>query len=249
MNMMTPPAASFQEVVRSFVDLRAFAAAPEAGITTPETGDLWLSSRRLLPVPEGEVAISALSLDGGSGSVQALAADEFVLVLEGELSISTTATTKLAPSRSAVLPAGLSFDWAAKPGTIAIVMRCNGDAAGARDIVEVDFDGERTPSSPPAPDVLLTETPACRNHTDYLSQTGEFKVGTWESTPYHRSAIDYVHYELMLLLDGEVEFEDAFSGETRTFREGDVFVMIQGARCSWKHTGFCAKQYAIYRPN
>lgn len=249
MTSTTSAPAAFQDVVRSFVDLRAFAADPRAGLPVTEKGDAWLSSRRLLPVPKGVVVLAALHLDGEMGSVSNLVHDEYVIVLEGGLTLTAGSTVTLAPSKAATIPAGLSFDWTAEPGTVAIVMRCNGGAPGASTIVPVDFDATRVPSNPPADDVLLTPVPACRNHTDYASETGEFKVGTWDSTAYHRSAIDYVHYELMLLIEGEVEFVDDISGAVGNFSAGDVFVMIQGARCSWKHEGFCAKQYAIYRPN
>jgi uncharacterized cupin superfamily protein len=245
MTMLTPPAV---QAAPSFVDLRAFAADLQAGESVPDDGNPWTSSRRLLPMPPGPVTIAALRLSAGSGHAAATPFDDYVILLSGRLRLNDGAETIIEPSRSFVVPAGIAFDWQADDDTVAIVMRCPGGTSDAQGLVKVDIDAPRTPSAPPAPEVLLTPTPDCRNHTDYLSATGEFKVGSWDSTPYHRSAIDYGHYEMMLLLDGEVEFEDPLSDTSATFRAGDVFVLLWGARCSWKHEGFCSKQYAIYRP-
>jgi uncharacterized cupin superfamily protein len=229
----------------SFVDLRAFAADPSAGFATTETGDLYLSSRRMLPVPEGVVAVAVLSLDGGAGRVEALVADESIFVLTGALTVDGALVSV---DKSVVIPAGLSFDWSATPGTTAIVVRCDSGAPGASAVVPIDYDATLAPSNPPSAALLIGDTPSCRSHSDYVSASGEFMAGVWDSTPYHRSAMDYPHYELMYLLAGSVTFEDAVDGRVATFRKGDVFMVIQGARLSWLSEEHCAKLFVIYRP-
>jgi uncharacterized cupin superfamily protein len=57
----------------------------------------------------------------------------------------------------------------------------------------------------------------------------------------------YRHYELMHLLDGAVTFVDE-AGRTATFTAGDIFLVEQGAECSWESKTFVKKVYAIYRP-
>jgi uncharacterized cupin superfamily protein len=57
----------------------------------------------------------------------------------------------------------------------------------------------------------------------------------------------YPHYELMHLLEGSVTFVDE-TGRTATFSRGDIFLVEQGARCSWESREQVAKVYAIYRP-
>ena len=42
----------------------------------------------------------------------------------------------------------------------------------------------------------------------------------------------YRHYELMHLLEGSVTLVDE-TGRTGTFVRGDIFLVEQGARCSW----------------
>ena len=108
-------------------------------------------------------------------------------------------------------------------------------------------DAELAPSGAPLAELLVGTTPSCRNHTAFRSADGEFTCGVWDSTPYHRRAMRYGHFELMVLLRGAVTFVDERE-RTRTFRAGDVFLVEQGASCSWDSREEVAKIYAIYRP-
>ena len=88
------------------------------------------------------------------------------------------------------------------------------------------------PSAAHVAELLTGPTPSCRNFTDYRSVDGEFVCGAWDSTPYHRLSIPYRHYELMHLLEGRVTFVDGEGREGR-FGKGDIFLVEQGAHCSW----------------
>ena len=131
-------------------------------------------------------------------------------------------------------------------GTRVIVMSCAG-TPGALQLLPIDETAPLEPSGAPLAELLVGPTPSCRNHTDYRSDNGEFVCGTWDSTPYHRSTMPYRHYELMHLLDGAVTFEDG-AGRSGTFHKGDVFLVEQGADCSWLSEVHVKKVYAIYRP-
>jgi uncharacterized cupin superfamily protein len=228
------------ERVRTFIDLRSFAA------TAAVSGGDYLSARTPLALPDGPVAIAALTATG-NGSIERLDADEFLIVLEGELSLdSGTTNVRLKPGESVVLPANLSFTWSAGPNLRAIVMRC-AVIPGATDIVPIDDTAPLTPSGSPQDALLIGPTPSCRNHRDYQSEDDVFICGTWDSTPYHRRAMSYGHYELMHLLAGEVTVEDE-TGRTGTFGQGDTFVVELGAFCSWSSKTHVKKAYAIYRP-
>lgn len=226
------------------VDLRAFAADASAGTASTEVGDTWFAARRLVPF-DGAVSVAVMSPEG-SGQVT-LPRDEFVFVIAGELSIAASDTRKIAANTGAMLPQGLAFAWTAQPGTQAVVVRYNGDGGGADHMVPVDLDAALAPSNPPAADLLTSDTPSCRNHTDYVTPNGEFMCGVWDSTPYARRHIDYRHGELMHLLAGSVTFADE-DGNSATFRQDDLFIMLPGARCSWLSTEDCAKVWVIYRP-
>lgn len=221
--------------VRSFVDLRAFAA--QAGRSDE------LLDGTALPCADGPVTITAARVTGG-GRVAAMPADQFVIVLSGTLTIDGE---PLAPTSSIVLPAGIPVDWQAGSDTLIVAMRCTSGPAGADRPVAIDRDARLEPSGAPLAELLVGATPSCRNHTAYRSANGEFLCGTWDSTPYHRLPMRYRHYELMHLLDGAVSFTDE-AGRSATFTEGDVFLVEQGAACSWLSTTVVKKVYAIYRP-
>jgi len=225
--------------VRSFIDLRAFAASAEV----PAAGD-YRTARTALPLAEGPCGVDLLALDGISGSDTGLPGDEFVIVLAGSLRLGDVI---LAADACAVIPSGVAFDWEAAPGTRALAMRYVIATPAADRIVAIDEGAELTPSNPPLAELLVGPTPSCRNHTDYLSSDGVFICGTWDSTPYHRTAMRYRHHELMHLLEGSVTFEDE-TGASRTFVKGDIFLLEHAATCSWDSQEQVKKVYAIWRP-
>ncbi len=233
------------EHIPTFVDLRALAATSSAPSNLP-AGDRFLTSRQWLNTPAVGVTISALHLGGDAqaGSVDALADDEFVLVLAGALTVDDS---KIAVDGSIVIPRGQRFDWQAAPGTVALVMGCGSGAAGGGRPVPIDTSAELEPSSPPSAALLVGPTPSCRNFTDFRSASGEYMIGTWDSTPYERATMPYGHCELMHLLEGAVTFVDG-AGRKGTFSKGDVFVVEQGARCSWLSETHVKKVYVIFRP-
>jgi uncharacterized cupin superfamily protein len=225
--------------VRGVIDLRAYAAA------AAPTDD-WLSGRGTPAFVDDFASVVALA-PVGEGRVEALPADEFLILLAGTLMIETPrGRTVLSTARSAVLPAGLSFEWRSGAGTVAIIVACPATAGAADDVVSIDEAASLQPSNPPIADLLIGPTPSCRNHSDYRSRNGEFVCGTWDSTPYHRRAMLYRHIELMHLLEGSVTFEDAAGSVT--FGKGDVFLAMRGAECAWTSHVRVKKVYAIHRP-
>lgn len=230
---------------RSFIDLRAFAAHADR---VTGGANAFLDNRRLLDLPQGPVTIGTIALDGGRGAVRTLAADEFVVVLSGAVTFEQDGRSiVLTEGRSAVLPRGAAFDWSGADTATLLFMRYSGASEGDGRIVPIDEAAPLQPSGAPLAELLIGPAPSCRNHTDYRSTNGEFLCGTWDSTPYHRRAMAYRHYELMHLLGGAVTFEDE-AGLRRTFSKGDIFLVEQHAQCSWESTVDVAKIYAIYRP-
>lgn len=233
--------------VPSFIDLRRFADEAQApAASSPEAA--FVTNRQLLPLPEGPVSVGAILLPAGSGTVPALAADEFVIVHSGQVLLQDATGRKvLDAGRSAVLRSGARFSWSTSQPTRIVFMRyakSNGLDGG---IVPIDEDAPLQPSGAPLAELLTTPTPSCRNFTDYRSGDGEFVCGTWDSTPYTRRAMEYRHYELMHLLEGEVSFVDE-TGRNGTFGQGDIFLVQQRARCSWDSQVHVKKVYAIWRP-
>lgn len=230
-----------QGVMRSFVDLRAWAAG--ATVAAGE-GDAFLSARTILPQPEGPVTIGLIALPQGSGSVAAMPADEFVIVESGRVQIDQRSLNE---GDSIVLCEGAAFDWTAAAGARLLFVRRTGGSAADGAIIPIDTTAPLEPSGAPLAELLVGPTPSCRNFSDYRSADGEFVCGTWDSTPYHRRPMAYRHYELMYLLEGSVTFVDG-AGATGTFGKGDIFLVEQGASCSWDSQVHVKKVYVIYRP-
>jgi uncharacterized cupin superfamily protein len=235
----------------TFVDLRQFARDKSLGIAvkTAAGEDRFLSSRRVLDWAPSPVTAGVITLEAGSGSVESLPADEFIIVNEGSLTPTQQGSTlTLGPNQSAVLKHGAAFTWSAQGPVSLIFTRYNQSQAGDGAIVPIKQDPEMGPSKGgPLAELLLTPAPVCRNYTDYVSADGEFTCGTWDSTPYTRRAMFFRHMELMHLLEGSVTFVDE-TGRSGTFSKGDIFLIEQKASCSWESREQVAKVYVIYRP-
>lgn len=235
---------------RSFVDLRAFAADPQLGNRLPidPDKDQFLTNRRELALPDGPIGVGVIDLPEGQGRVAAMPADEFIIACNGAVTIiQQDRSLVLQAGESCVLPRGASFEWRCDAAATLLYMRCAGGEKGEGALVAIDEAAELEPSGAPLAELLIGPTPQCRNHGDYRSANGEFLCGTWDSTPYHRTAMLYRHYELMHLLAGSVTFEDE-AGNRRTFSKGDIFLVEQNAQCSWESREYVKKVYAIYRP-
>lgn len=225
--------------VRGIVDLRAYGAG------VAPTRD-WLAGRAAPAFADDAAAVAAIA-PVGDGRVAALPADEFVIVLSGELTLETArGLAVIKAGHSVVLPSRLGFGWRAAAGTMAVIVACPGAAGTAPDLVRIDEAAPLQPSSPPLAELLVGPTPSCRNHADYCSANGELVCGTWDSTPYHRRPMLYRHIELMHLLQGTVTFADT-SGSV-TFSKGDVVLAARGAQCAWISEVHVKKVYATHRP-
>jgi|SRR5579872_3091093 len=226
--------------VSAVVDLRAYAGG------TAQSGD-WAHGRASPAFIDAAASVAALA-PVGEGHVEALAADEFIIVLAGRLEVEASAgRLVLEASKSGVIPAGTRFDWRAADGTLAIIASVPAAAPGDADgPVAINESAKLTPSNPPLAELLIGPAPLCRNHSDYRSANGAFVCGTWDSTPYHRRQTPYRHIELMHLLEGSVSFYDD-NGRV-TFKTGDVLLFVRGEGCAWHSEAHVKKIYATHRP-
>lgn len=231
--------------IRSFIDLRQWAAG---ATVAPAIGDAFLGARAALPLADGPISAGLILLPQGTGTVSALPGEEFIIVEAGAVRIEQAGKRfTLTEGQSLLLRDGATFDWSADADVRLIFMRRSGGPTGDGAIIPVDTGAPLEPSGAPLAELLVGPTPQCRNHGDYKSDDGEYMVGTWDSTPYYRRAMAYRHFELMYLLDGSVAFVDE-AGEEGTFHKGDIFLLEQGAQCSWDSQVHVKKVYCIYRP-
>jgi len=207
----------------------------------------YLTGRRRLPLPEGPVTVESASLFSGHGGRNVLPGDEFVLVLGGSVTFrQKRRKIALQAGEAAVLLRDEPLEWATEETTELIIMRCTA-AGSAEEPAVIDTKAPLSPSNPPLANLLVGPTPTCRNHSDFRSATGEFVCGTWDSTPYHRRLMEFRHFELMRLLEGEVTFVDQ-EGRIGTFGAGDVVLFVQGGAASWESRSHVKKIYSTYRP-
>jgi hypothetical protein len=104
-----------------------------------------------------------------------------------------------------------------------------------------------SPSGGPAPELLLSGAPKQQDKQYFADRTGQWTVGIWSSTPYHRKTIPFPRHELMHILEGEVTITE--DGQPpRTFKAGDTFVVPMGTPCDWKTTVDIRKIYCIFQP-
>ena len=234
-----------REQVRGFVDVLGSRAQWPA-VDDGEAGS-YLTGRRRLPLPDGPVTIESVTLSSGRSGRATLPGDEFVLVVSGAVRfLQKGQELQVGAGEAAIVLRDQPLEWAADGSAELIVMRCTAGGSGEEPVV-IDTAAPLSPSNPPLADLLVGPTPACRNHSDFRSATGEFACGTWDSTPYHRRLMEFRHFELMRLLEGEVTFVDR-DGRSGTFGAGDVVLFVQGGAASWESRAHVKKIYSTYRP-
>jgi uncharacterized cupin superfamily protein len=228
---------------QTFIDLRALAQSTPAGGADP-----FGANAHKLPLQAGPCAVMIISLPTGNGESAALEADTWMLVENGEVTLTGAAgDIALRQGQSAVVARGTPFTWTAGAETRLIAMAYGDGPGGEPGITFIDNATTLSPSNPPAAHLLLGETPSCRSNNHFKSADGQFSCGVWDSTPYQRVAIHFHKCELMHLLAGEVSFTDA-AGRNATFRAGDTFIIEQGADCTWDSQVDVAKIYSLFNP-
>lgn len=244
MSTITQDALS-RERVHGFIDV--LSSRSEWPAADESAAGSYLTGRRRLPLPHGPVTVESVILPSGSTGQVVLPGDEFVLVVSGAVRLRQKGRElQIGAGDAAVIVRDQPLDWAADEPAELIVMRCTAGGSGEGP-VSIDTAARLSPSNPPLADLLVGPTPSCRNHSDFRSATGEFTCGTWDSTPYHRRTMEFRHFELMRLLEGEVTFVDQH-GRSGTFGPGNVILFVQGGAASWESRSHVKKIYATYRP-
>lgn len=177
---------------------------------------------------------------------------EFMLVLEGEVVIvEETGETRIGSGESFIIPKGLRCRWT-QPGRVKKFFVIFEDSSGAvsqgpQKVIKLDPKIKLQPSTPPSADILHSPVPTQHAHEFFEDATGQFTVGIWDTTGYHRKLLDFNRYELMHLLEGSVTFTDD-KGKSQTFKAGDTFFVPLGTPNSWKSEGYLRKIYCIFQP-
>jgi uncharacterized cupin superfamily protein len=176
-------------------------------------------------------------------------------VLEGAVTIvdAKGGETTIRAGESFIIPKGLPCVWK-QTGYMRKFFVIFDDASGlaAKDpaalrVLRPDPKAALAPSTGPAAEVLLSAAPTQHDRQYFADLTGQWTVGVWDTTAYHRKTIDFQRHELMHLLEGAVTLTEE-GQPPQTFRAGDTFFVPLGTRCDWQTTGYLRKIYCILQP-
>jgi uncharacterized cupin superfamily protein len=162
-------------------------------------------------------------------------------------------STTVKAGESFILPKGLPCAWK-QTGYVRKFFVIFDDSSGLKPedpaALKVLRPDPKTPlerSASPSPDVLLSSVPTQHAREYFEDLSGQWTVGIWDSTPYHRKTINFPRHELMHILEGEVTItEEGFAPQT--FKAGDSFFVPMGTRCDWHTTRYIRKIYCIMQP-
>jgi len=183
------------------------------------------------------------------------AVNEFMIVLEGAVTIidQEGGETTIKAGESFILPKGLPCVWK-QTGYMRKFFVIFDDASGlaAKDpaalrVLRLDPGPALRPCDGPPAEMLLSAPPAQCAHEYFADLTGQWTVGAWDSTAFHRKTIDFPRHELMHILEGEIILTEE-GQPPQTFRAGDTFFVPLGTRCGGQVTGYVRKIYCILQP-
>jgi uncharacterized cupin superfamily protein len=234
----------------TYTDLRASAPNPSttARNDPANRADSFAPFRQSLAIGDPNLDVGWCLLPAGEGVSDDVPQHELLVVLDGRIDIEgKDGGARLRAGSSLIVPKGGSFRWSVADQAKLVFMRYRAeDAQDGADLIFVDPDVPLSPSGSPAAELLLSETPSCRNNTLYATPTRHWSAGVWDSTPYHRAPMVYAHYELMHILEGSVRITDD-QGRATTFGQDSIFLVPQGAKCSWLSEEHVRKVWGILR--
>jgi uncharacterized cupin superfamily protein len=182
--------------------------------------------------------------------------NEFMILLEGEVTMieKNGRETLVRAGESFIIPKGLPCRWKQdvyvkkffvifddKSGMI----HTDIDKVG---VIKPDPLGRLAPAAPPPADTLLGSVPDWSDHTWFTDATGQWTVGTWRSTAFHRKPGPIARHELMHILEGAVTLPDG-KGGTQRFAAGDTFMAPLDAMYEWDSAETVRKLYCSFVPD
>lgn len=96
----------------------------------------------------------------------------------------------------------------------------------------------------PAPEKILKGDPQQTVYNHYNSPCAQFSAGVWEGEP-GQWQVNYTEHEYCEIVHGVSVLRDE-SGQARTLRAGDRFVIPAGFKGTWEVLETCRKIYVIF---
>ncbi len=210
--------------------------------------DPFAASREIAWQGNGGMSAGRLRLDGAFAiDITRFPHQETLVVVQGELHVETegAAPLVLKPDSGVVLTTGAALRVSAPVPTL--VVFCAADCPQPVQpgmfplVAEADF----KPSANSLPkEILLGPVPQCRSDNVVDETSIHAKIGTWDSTPYHRIVRAHPVNEFMHILDGGVRFAEP-DGSVVAVERGDAVFVPQGACIGWESSERVAKFYVV----
>lgn len=162
--------------------------------------------------------------------------DELLTVQQGRATVQLAdgGTISLEVGDTAFISAGTVHRWIYHEPFAKDFLCLFDGGSGPPTALKVDPSLELAPSPPPARDVLLTETPECKNRLLYQRLDGRLTLMLWSTTPYIRRAAKHAKHELMHFVSGCATLKDAQGAAVYRGTPRSIFVP-KGAEVAWEN--------------
>jgi len=189
------------------------------------------------------------------GVLEAFPVDLFLIVIAGEIEITdaNSRVTVLKSRDTVAVPRGLSCVWKQMEDARIFFMLYAGPSAqiehpASLQVIVPSLQDTLNPISGPAPELITSVPhPTVGRKVIYVDPTGQFTVGLWEASAYTRKLAAFTDYELMYLVEGQVEITNAI-GESHLYRAQEPFIIERGVSNAWKSQGHVRKVYCKFSP-
>ena len=181
--------------------------------------------------------------------------NEFMILLEGEVTMieEDGRETLVRAGESFIIPKGRVCQWK-QPGYVKKFFVIFDDKSGADptgvanfQVQKIDPQAALSPAVPPAADTLQGPVPEWSDHDCFVDATGQWSVGHWRSTAFHRKPENIGRHELMHIVEGSVTLPDG-KGGTQRFSAGDTLMVPLGAQYEWNSAEPVRKLYCSLVP-
>ena len=172
---------------------------------------------------------------------------ETLVVVQGELVVETegAAPLVLKPDSGVVIATGAAVRISATQPTLAVFCAADCPQPVQPGVFPLVAEADFKPSLNALPkEILLGDAPRCRSDNVVDESSIGCKIGTWDSTPYHRIVRAHPVNEFMHILDGGVRFAQT-DGSVVTVEKGDALFVPKGEAVGWESSERVAKFYVV----
>ncbi|BEV14165.1 cupin domain-containing protein [Herbaspirillum sp. DW155] len=208
--------------------------------------DPFASSREIAWQGVGGMSAGRLRFEGAL-DIARFPHQETLVVVQGELRIDAegAAPLVLKPDSGVVIATGAAVRITATEPTLVVFCAAECPQPVQPGVFPLVAEANFKPSMNSLPkEILLGDVPTCRSDNVVDESSIHCKIGTWDSTPYHRIVRPHPVNEFMHILDGGVRFAEP-DGSVVSVERGDAVFVPLGAAIGWESSTRVAKFYVV----